>query len=85
MFIRAERVDSHELLHNVPGIDPALAHASFPVAKISLGGIYDIPLHEHVKFGIGGLVSKYGIPGDLKPFYGSDPTSYMVFLRLKVL
>jgi hypothetical protein len=84
LFMRAERIDSHELLHNVPGIDPALAHAGFPVAKISVGGIYDIPIYQHMKVGIGGLVSKYGIPGELKPFYGSDPTSYMVFLRLKV-
>ncbi|MEA2985012.1 MAG: hypothetical protein QOD94_1266 [Alphaproteobacteria bacterium] len=84
VFMRAERVDSHELLHNTPGVDPALRHTSFPVAKISLGGIYDIPIHEHVKFGIGGLVSKYAVPNELKPFYGSDPTSYMVFVRLKV-
>jgi hypothetical protein len=84
LFMRAERVDSHELLHDVPGIDPTLAHASFPVAKVSIGGIYDIPVHAHVNFGIGGLVSKYGIPAELRPFYASDPTSYMLFLRMKV-
>jgi hypothetical protein len=33
---------------------------------------------DHLKLGIGGLVSLYGIPDELKPFYGSDPTSYMV-------
>jgi len=32
----------------------------------------------------GALVSKYGLPGALKPFYGGDPTSYMVFFRLKL-
>ena len=84
LFMRAERVDSHELLHGQPGIDPMLEHASFPVSKVSVGGIYDIPLHEHLKFGIGGLVSKFGIPGDLTPFYGSNPTSFMLFFRLKV-
>jgi hypothetical protein len=77
-------VDSHELLHNTPGVTDEFRHASFPVGKISVGGIYDIPVAQHVKFGIGALVSKYAIPGELKPFYGSDPTSYMVFVRLKV-
>jgi hypothetical protein len=84
LFMRAERVDSHELLHDTPAAPAAFRHASFPVGKISVGGIYDIPLREHVKFGIGALVSKYSVPAALKPFYGSDPTSYMVFLRLKV-
>ena len=35
--------------------------------------------------GIGGLVSKYLLPDELKPVYGSDPTSGMVFMRLKVI
>ncbi|MFL5043374.1 MAG: hypothetical protein ACJ8EA_00900, partial [Xanthobacteraceae bacterium] len=84
LFLRAERIDAHDLLHDMPNIDPVLAHASFPVFKLSVGGIYDFPLAEHFKFGIGGLVSKYGVPAGLTPFYGSDPTSYMVFVRLKV-
>ena len=84
LFLRTERIDAHELLHDLPGIDPGLAHASFPVFKLSVGGIYDIPLSDHVKFGVGGLVSKYGVPDGLTPFYGSDPTSYMLFVRLKV-
>jgi hypothetical protein len=52
---------------------------------MTAGGIYDFRTIEHVKLGLGGLVSKYGIPGDLKPVYSSNPTSYMVFFRLKVL
>jgi hypothetical protein len=38
---------------------------------------------DHLKFGIGALVSRYGIPDVAKPYYG-DPTSYMVFFRFKV-
>jgi hypothetical protein len=82
--MRAERIDAHDLLHDLPGIDAALAHASFPVLKLSVGGIYDIPLADHLKFGVGGLISRYGVPSGLVPFYGSDPTSYMAFFRLKV-
>ena len=35
------------------------------------------------RFGVGGLVSFYGVPDGLKPFYG-DPTSAMAFVRLKI-
>lgn len=80
LFLRAERVDENELFHDVPGFEGRV----FTVNKVSVGGIYDIPLHPNVKFGIGGLVSAYGIPSEIQPFYGHDPFSYMVFGRLKV-
>jgi len=81
LFMRAERVKENELLEDAPGFATSPV---FYVNKISVGGIYDFPLAPHLKFGIGGLVSKYGVPDVAKPFYGSDPTSYMVFFRLKV-
>ena len=80
LFLRAERVDENELFHDVPGFEGRI----FTVHKVSVGGIYDVPLHPNVKFGVGGLVSVYGIPDEIKPFYGHDPISYMVFGRLKV-
>jgi hypothetical protein len=89
LFLRAERVREDELLDNTPEINipPALAgnhSAIFTVSKVSLGGIYDFHLADHLKFGVGALVSKYGVPAELAPLYTSDPTSYMVFFRLKV-
>ena len=63
---------------------PELEGQILAVGKVSVGGIYDIPVAEHVKFGIGALVSKYALPGDLKPLYGSGPVSAMLFARLKV-
>ena len=81
LFVRAERVKENELLEGVPAF---AMPPVFYVNKISVGGIYDFPVAEHLKFGVGALVSKYGIPDVAKPFYGSDPTSYMVFFRLKV-
>jgi hypothetical protein len=89
LFFRAERVRADELLDNTPeiSIPPALVgnhSAIFTVSKVSVGGIYDFHLADHLKFGVGGLVSKYGVPTELAPLYTSDPTSYMAFFRLKV-
>jgi hypothetical protein len=79
-FLRAERVDENELFHDIHGFEGRI----FTVNKVSIGGIYDVPIHEHVKFGVGGLVSAYSVPGEIKPFYGGSPTSYMLFGRIKV-
>jgi hypothetical protein len=76
VFIRAERVQEDELVDLTPT-------PIYTVNKVSVGGIYDFYRTDHAKFGIGGLVSFYGLPGDLKPLYG-DPTSAMAFLRLKI-
>lgn len=75
LFARAERVQEDELTDN---------HVVATVNKLSVGGIYDFWRTKHAKFGVGGLVSFYGLPGDLKSSYG-DPTSTMVFARLKIL
>ena len=53
-------------------------------AEVSAGAIYDFYRTEHVRAGIGGLISLYGLPDELKPVYGSDPTSGMIFGRIKV-
>ena len=81
LFMRAERVAENELTHDIPGLDGRI----FTVNKITFGGIYDFPVRDQVKFGVGALVSKYVLPSDLRPLYGSDPTSYMLFARLKVM
>ena len=74
LFTRAERVQEDELVEGAK---------IYTVNKASIGGIYDFFRTDHAKFGVGGLVSFYGLPGDLKPLYG-DPTSYMVFARVKI-
>jgi hypothetical protein len=78
--VRAERVNEDELL----GTGGITLTPIFTPTKFSLGYIYDFHLAEHVKFGIGGLASKYLVPSGLNATYGSDPTSFMVFIRLKV-
>ena len=81
LFMRAERAEENELTHDIPGLEGR----TFTVNKVSVGGIYDFLRTERVKFGIGGLVSRYVLPDDLKAEYGRDLTGYMVFGRLKLL
>jgi len=81
LFMRAERVAENELTDDIPGLEGRV----FTVHKISAGGIYDFIRTEHAKFGLGGLASRYVLPGDLKAEYGRDLTSYMIFGRLKLM
>ncbi|HEX4508173.1 MAG TPA: hypothetical protein VH722_20775 [Alphaproteobacteria bacterium] len=78
IFARAERVAEDELFEEGPLLDRVET-----VEKISLGYIRDFHPAENLKFGIGGLVSRYDYPSALDRAYG-DPISYMIFLRLKL-
>jgi hypothetical protein len=81
LFMRAELVSENELTHDIPGLEGRI----FAVNKVTVGGIYDFLRTDRVKFGLGGLASRYVLPADLKAEYGRDLTSFMVFGRLKLL
>lgn len=80
LFLRAERVAETELHHD----EPALHGRVLSVNKVSVGGIWDFYRQDNMTAGIGALVSRYALPDELKPLYGSDPTSGMIFARIKV-
>lgn len=80
LFGRIERVENSELFKE----DELLHGQMFKVGKLSLGGIYDFASFKNSKMGIGALISRYDAPSDLKGIYGSNPTSYMVFLRARL-
>jgi hypothetical protein len=48
-----------------------------------LGYVHDFPIARHFIIGVGGLASRYSLPGALDSSYG-NPTSYMLFARLKI-
>jgi hypothetical protein len=84
LFTRAERVQNDELLERDEMVmGPATLQPVYTVSKVSVGGIYDFVHTQNIKLGLGALVSRYGIPDALKSDYG-DPTSYMIFARLKI-
>ncbi|MDE2512322.1 MAG: hypothetical protein KGL74_14450 [Elusimicrobia bacterium] len=80
VFGRAERVQKDELFDGGP-----LAGSAFAVGKVSLGYIYDFPPRARVRWGLGGVGSVIVIPEALKSAYGSAPTSFMLFLRAKII
>jgi hypothetical protein len=82
VFGRAENVDKDELFGDEHDGDP-LAGRVFNVGKLSLGGYHSVPIGR-LAFDIGGLVSKYDLPRDIQPRYGSDPTSFMLFTRVRI-
>jgi hypothetical protein len=80
LFGRVESVGKDELFGDAG--DP-LAGRVFNVGKLSLGGYQSIPFGR-MAIDLGGLVSKYDLPRDIQPRYGSDPTSFMLFTRLRI-
>ncbi|MBI3420155.1 MAG: cupredoxin domain-containing protein [Proteobacteria bacterium] len=81
VFGRAEYAEKDELFE----APSPLAGTQFDVGKFSLGYVYDIPVFEHVAWGLGGVASVYALPGSLDASYGSSPFSYMLFTRLKLV
>lgn len=79
LFGRAEYTENNELLfmggHHGP---------TFNVGKVSLGAIRDFRMAEHVKFGVGALVSANFVPRTLEALYDGEPKGAMVFVRLKI-
>jgi hypothetical protein len=80
LFARAENTEKDELF---PVGDP-LHGRKLDVSKFSVGYVYDIPVGEHLSLGLGAVGSLYSLPSALAPAYGSGPSSYMVFTRVKL-
>lgn len=80
VFGRAEHAEKDELF----GEGHPLHHETFGVAKFSLGYVYDIPITQHIKLGVGAVASAYAFASELEPYYGSSPLSGTVFTRVKL-
>jgi hypothetical protein len=74
LFTRAEWEQNNELV-------PSTAIAR--VSEITIGGIRDWQVADHLKFGVGVLYA-FDIVPSLMPSYGGDPYGVMVFVRTLV-
>ena len=80
VFGRVENVSKDEFFPIGTPLDGRL----YNVTKLSLGYQRAFPLPHHLAGDVGGLVSKYGLPQGLDGVYGADPTSVMLFTRLRL-
>lgn len=82
VFGRLENADKDELF----GLDPASPDYGrvFNVSKLSVGYAYAVPIRWALGLDVGGLVSKYALPTALHAEYGADPTSFMLFTRIRL-
>ena len=80
LFARYEHVAKDELF--LPG--QPLYGRTFTIQKLSLGSVYDFAHWAGVRFGVGALVSAFDYPASLNASYGSQPTSFMVFMRARL-
>jgi hypothetical protein len=81
LFGRVERLQINDLFTE----DNPLHDNIFTVNKLSMGYLYEMAhFFDNSKWGVGGLVSAYKYPAELKPFYGNKPLSYMLFIRIRL-
>ncbi|MBS1724553.1 MAG: hypothetical protein JSS66_16545 [Armatimonadetes bacterium] len=74
-FGRFERVDKDELVAVPPG--------KYNVNKILLGATKDFASVEGYDFGVGAYVGLYSYPSSLDPFYGKNPVTLGLFIRVR--
>lgn len=80
VFGRLERLQVNELFDEASPLHDGI----FKINKLSIGYLHEIFHVDSAKLGIGGLISAYKYPTDLKPFYGNHPLSYMLFARIRL-
>lgn len=98
LYTRMELVDKQGLLEeNIfgrPGLDEFHPigngfefcdrfEQSFRVGAFTFGGVRDIVADSKLRVGIGADATFYHVPTGLKPIYGSSPTSFHFFLRIR--
>lgn len=74
-FGRFERVDKDELV-GVP-------EGSYSVNKLVFGMTHDVVSRDAFDFGVGGYLGVYDFPSSLDAYYGSHPTTWGVFIRVR--
>jgi hypothetical protein len=82
LFFRAENDGKDELFDDQP-VNP-LSGRVFNVSEYTTGYFYTVPFHSVLAVDVGGLVTRYSLPTALNGTYGTDPTSFLLFTRVKL-
>ncbi len=76
-YTRLELVDKDELFPQ------AATHPAYRICAYTFGGVRDLVQNHHWQLGLGADVTFYSKPPVLDPFYGNNPVSFHVFLRVR--
>lgn len=74
-FARLERVEKDELV-GVPA-------GTYTINKLTFGGVRNIAERDGYEIGVGGFLGLHAFPSNLEPFYGKNPVSFGIFLRIR--
>jgi hypothetical protein len=75
LYGRWENVDKDELV-GVPA-------GTYRINKVVFGGTRNLMVRDGFEYGLGGYVGLYAFPSSLEPFYGRNPVSFGIYLRLR--
>jgi hypothetical protein len=76
-YTRLELVDKDELFPE------AITHPAYRIGAYTFGGVRDFVHNERWQVGLGGDVTFYSKPGALDAFYGNNPVSFHLFVRVR--
>ena len=74
-FARFERVDKPDLVGVPTG--------NYTVNKLVFGDVHNFYSRGQFDYGLGAYVGVYSFPSSLSAFYGNDPVTFGVFLRIR--
>ena len=77
LYMRLELVDKDELFPHIP------TSPSFRIGAYTLGGVRDLVQNQLGQIGVGADLTFYSKPSALVPFYGQNPVSARIFVRLR--
>jgi hypothetical protein len=76
-YTRLELVDKDELFPE------AAVHPAYRIGAYTFGGVRDLVHSGHWQIGLGGDVTFYSKPAVLDAFYGDNPVSFHLFIRIR--
>jgi mono/diheme cytochrome c family protein len=88
VFGRRGLIDDHHHDDDIDGNDSGDEHSTLAeqwnrIGAFTFGGVRDLVAKPKLRVGIGAGVTFYHVPDGLQPIYGSSPTSFQIFLRLR--
>lgn len=75
LFARYERVEKDELV-DVPA-------GKYAVNKLTFGGVKNFATKDGWEYGLGAYLGVYAFPSGLNSFYGKNPLTFGIFLRVR--